>query len=294
MYANYTFQNITLFGEVVRSINGGYGATGGILATVAPKLDVSILFRKYDKNFYSFYSSGFGESSNAQNETGIYWAWKYSFSRRYGIAGYVDYFKFPWLRFRAYTPSTGYEWLLRFSWDPSRKVKVFLQAREESKIRNVDGMNANQYQTAIGKKNNYWISFDYSSHTRLRLKSRAQFSTFSINQKITHGFALVQDLIFDFGKLKITTRYALFETGDYDNRQYVYENDVWLAYSMPAYAGAGVRKILIIGYKFNKHLGLWIRYAHMRYQNQEAIGTNVDRIDGNIRNDIKAQVVIRL
>ena len=293
MYANYTLENMTLFGEVVRSVNGGYGATGGVLAAVTPKLDIAILYRKYDRNFYSFYSSGFGEGSNTQNETGIYWGWKYKLNRRYGISGYVDYFKFPWLRFRAYAPSTGYEWLFRFSWDPSRKVKVALQAREESKIRNVEGENVNQYQTAIGKKNNYWVTFDYSTHRMLRLKSRAQFSTFSINQKTTQGFALVQDLIVDFGKLKITTRYALFETGDYDNRQYVYENDVWLAYSMPAYAGVGVRKIIIIGYKMNKHMGISIRYAHIRYQNQEAIGTSVDQITGNIRNDIKAQLVIR-
>jgi hypothetical protein len=197
------------------------------------------------------------------------------------------------LRFRAYAPSIGYEWLLRFSWDPSRKVKVFLQAREESKIRNVNSTNVNLYQTAVGRKNNYWISFDYSPHANLRFKSRAQFSTFSINKKATRGFALVQDLIVGLGKLKITARYALFETGDYDNRQYVYENDVWLAYSMPAYAGAGVRKILIVGYKINKHIGLWLRYAHMGYHNQEEIGTSVDKIDGNIRNDIKAQVVIR-
>lgn len=293
LYANYTVENITLFGEIVRSINGGYGATGGVLASVAPKLDAAILFRKYDRNFYSFYSSGFGEGSSAQNETGVYWGWKYTLSRKYGFSGYMDYFKFPWLRFRAYAPSTGYEWLFRFSWDPSRKVKVALQVREESKIRNVEDKNANQYQTAVGKKNNYWITFDYSSHTMLRLKSRAQFSTFSINQKTTHGFALVQDLIADFGKLKITMRYGLFDTDDYDNRQYVYENDVWLAYSMPAYADAGVRKIAIIGYKISKHIGVWIRYAHMRYKDQEAIGTSVDRIDGNIRNDIKAQVVIR-
>jgi len=293
IYANYTFENITVFTEVARSLNGGFATTAGILATLAPRLDAAILFRKYDRNFYSFYSGGFGESSNTQNETGIYWGWKYTFSRRYALAGYVDYFKFPWLRFRAYIPSTGHEWLLRFSWDPSRKIKVFIQAREETKIRNIEGENANQYQTSIGMKRNYWISFDYSSHAKLRLKSRAQFSTLSINKKTTEGFALMQDLIADFGKLKITTRYGIFETGDYDNRQYVYENDVWLAYSMPAYAGSGVRKILIVEYKFNKHVGVWFRYAHMRYQNQDEIGTSVDRIDGNLRNDIKAQLVIR-
>lgn len=293
IYANYTVENMTLFGEIVRSINGGYGATGGVLATVAPKLDAAILFRKYDRNFYSFYSSGFGEGSNTQNETGIYWGWKYTFNRRYGLSGYADFFRFPWLRFRAYAPSTGYEWLLRFSWDPSRKVKIFIQAREESKIRNVEGETANQYETATGKKNNYWISFDYSSHAMLRMKSRAQFSNYAINKKTSKGFALMQDLIVDFGKLKITIRYGLFETGDYDNRQYVYENDVWLAYSMPAYAGSGVRKIAIIEYKINQYIGIWVRYAHMRYRNQETIGATVDRIDGNIKNDIKAQVVVR-
>jgi hypothetical protein len=293
IYANYTLENMTLFGEIARSLNGGYGAAGGVLATVAPKLDAAILFRKYDRNFYSFYSSGFGEGSNPQNETGIYWGWKYTFNRRYGLSGYTDFFRFPWLRFRAYAPSTGYEWLLRFSWDPSRKVKIFIQAREESKIRNVQGKIINQYETAVGKKNNYWISFDYSSHTMLRMKSRAQFSNYSINNKTAKGFALMQDLIVDFGKLKITTRYGLFETEDYDNRQYVYENDVWLAYSMPAYAGSGIRKIVIIEYKINKYVGVWIRYAHMRYRNQETIGTTVDRIDGNTKNDIKAQVVVR-
>ncbi len=293
IYANYTLGNISIFSEFVRSFNGGFGTTTGILATVAPRLDAAVLFRKYERDFYSFYSSGFGESGNSQNETGIYWGWKYTFNRRYALAGYLDYFKFPWLRFRAYAPSTGHEWLLRFSWDPSRKVKVFVQAREESKVRNVDGENVNQYQTSIGVKKNYWISFDYSPHAKVRIKSRAQFSTFSINKNTTEGFALMQDLIADFGKLKITTRYGIFETGDYDNRQYVYENDVWLAYSMPAYAGTGIRKILIIEYKINKHFGVWFRYAHMRYENQDEIGTSADRIDGNVRNDIKAQLVIR-
>jgi hypothetical protein len=293
VYANYTLRNCTVFSEVVRSLNGGYGATVGLLTTLAPKLDAALVYRKYERNFYSFYSSGFGEGSSSQNETGFYWGWKYTFNRRYGVSGYADFFRFPWLRFRAYAPSTGYEWLLRFSWEPSRKVKIFIQAREESKIRNVDDDDTNQYQTANGKKNNFWISVDYSSHPMLRLKSRVQFSTYAINKKSTQGIALMQDLIFDAAKFKITMRYGLFDTEDYDNRQYAYENDVWLAYSLPAYNGSGVRKIIIVQYKINKHLGLWIRYAHMRYRNQEFIGTAIDRIEGNIKNDIKAQVVVR-
>ena len=104
----------------------------------------------------------------------------------------------------------------------------------------------------------------------------------------------MQDFIADFGKLKLTLRYALFETEDYDNRQYTYENDVWLAYSLPAYNGSGVRKIVILEYKINKHISVWLRYAHMRYRNQEFMGSGIDQIEGNAKNDIKAQVVLRL
>jgi hypothetical protein len=293
LYVNYTLRNVSLFGEAARSLRGGYAVTAGLLTSLAPMLDLSILYRRFDRNYYSFYSSGFGETSNTQNEQGLYWGWKYTFSRRYSIAGYVDFFKFQWLRFRGYAPSTGYEWLLRFNYDPSRKVKIFIQAREEVKTRNIELDSINQYIVEAGKKNNYWLSFDYSPHQMLRLKSRAQFSTYNINGKTTEGFAMMYDLICNIGKLKISMRYALFETEDYDNRQYAYENDVWLAFSLPAYDGSGIRKIIVCSYKLNKHVNLSIRYAHTRYQNKESIGTSVDQIEGDTKNDIKAQLVIR-
>jgi hypothetical protein len=274
-------------------LRGGYAGSAGILTSLSPKLDLSLLYRKYDRDFYAFYTSGFAESTNTQNENGIYWGWKYNFNRKYNISGYVDIFKFPWLRFRSYAPSTGYEWLFRLAYEPSRKVKIFLQVREESKSRNVDIDTVNQYTLAIGRKNNYWVNVDYSPHKMLRFKSRAQRSSYSINEKTTLGFALMQDMILDVGKLKITLRYALFETEDYDNRQYAYENDVWLAYTLPAYYGSGVRKMVMIEYKMNKHFSFWIRYAHIRYRNQTFIGTSIDRIEGDNKNDVKAQLVVR-
>src|SRR5918993_185224 len=292
-FVNYTIQNVSVFAEVALSLRRGLGATVGLLATVSPKLDLSLLYRNYGRNFYSFYSSGLGENTKTQNEKGLYWGWKYTFNRRYRLAGYVDIFKFPWLRFRSYAPSTGYEWLLRFDYEPSRKVRMFIQAREESKSRNIDTDRSTQYKLAPGKKNSYWINFDYTPHPMLRLKSRAQLSTYAINKKVTQGFALIQDFILDGGKLKLTMRYAIFDTDDYDNRQYSYENDVWLAYSIPAYYGSGVRKMAIIEYKVNKHFSLWLRYGHIRYQNVEFIGLGVDRIEGNAKDDVKAQLVIK-
>ena len=105
--------------------------------------------------------------------------------------------------------------------------------------------------------------------------------------------ALIQDIVFDAGKLKLTMRYAIFETDDYDNRQYSYENDVWLAYSMPAYSGVGVRKMAIVEYKISRNLSVWLRYSHIRYENLQFIGDGLDRIDRDQKDDVKAQVVVK-
>lgn len=293
IFASYTYNNISISGEVARSIQGGQALSIGMLASVHPRFDISLLYRRFDRDFYSFYSSAFSEGSNVQNETGIYYGWKYTFNRRYQLAGYADVFRFPWLRFRSYSPNAGYEWLVRFNYTPSRKVKIFVQARQEYKARNVEADSLKQYAIIHGKKTNYWISFDYTLSDKLRFKSRLQFSSYNINGSTSQGVALVHDLLFSIHKFKISMRYAVFDTEDYDNRQYVYENDVWLAYSMPAYNGVGIRKMIIVTYKYSKQLSLSARYAHTRYQQQDTIGSGLDQIEGNERDDIKAQIVFR-
>src|SRR5690606_21896552 len=138
---------------------------------------------------------------------------------------------------------------------------LFIQAREENKSKNKPDAFLKNHQIDNAKKNNYWISVDYGSGRTLRMKSRIQFSTYRFNNSLSRGIALAQDFSFQHKKFKLTTRYALFDTEDYDNRQYIYEQDVWLAYSLPAYQGKGIRKYIIIEYKMNKHLTFWLRYS---------------------------------
>lgn len=293
LFLNYTFSNLTFFSEISQSVNAGHGVVAGVLASMTNQLDISLLYRKYDRNFYSFYTNGFSENTNPQNESGIYWGWKYSWNRKVTFAGYVDIFHFPWLRYRSYVPSDGDEWLARLTYQPSKKVMIYLQVREESKVRNTDTA-PNLYTTSEGTKQNYWINCDYSVAQKLRMKTRAQFSNYSINGLTSHGSALLHDISFDVGKFGFTARYALFDTDDYDNRQYVYEQDVWLAYSLPAYYGVGVRNFILVEYKLSKKLSLWLRYGHTRYTDRTVIGSGVDAIDGNTKNDIKFQMRLRL
>lgn len=292
-FFNYTFHNITFFSESAKTMNEGYGLTAGLLGSLSPKLDIALHFRNYQRNFQSLYSNAFAESSLPQNETGIYWGWKYNWNRKLNVNGYTDLFWFPWLRYRNYSPSDGHEWLLRFTYQPSKNVTIYFQGREELKDRNLSIEKSNLYVTENGTKRNYWINCDYGIAQKLKLKTRAQFSTFEIGEKKTKGMALIQDISFDFGKFNISGRYALFDTQDYDNRQYVYEHDVWLAYSLPAYSGVGIRNYIMTEYTVSKHLSFWIRFAHIRYTDRNEIGSGADTIEGDTKNDIRIQARIK-
>jgi hypothetical protein len=293
MYLNYNFNNVSFFSEFTQTINNGRAAVVGVLGSLTPKLDMSLVYRKFDKNFYTFYSNAIAENSVPQNESGMYWGWKYSFDKKYSLAGYFDLFSFPWLKYRNYSPSIGNEWLARFNYRPSKTVYIFLQARQESKQWNTGATN-NLYLTDNGIKTNYWINCDYAANAQLSFRTRAQFSSYSFAGKTTHGNVLLQDVTYQFNRFSITGRYALFSTDDYTNRQYVYENDAWLAFSFPAYYGKGVRTYLLLQYQLNKKVAMWLRWSQTQYTDRESIGSGGNTIVGNTQSEAKIQLRVKL
>ncbi len=292
-YLNYNINNVSFFGEFSKTLNHGNGIIAGVLTSLTPTFDFSFLYRNYSTDFYSFYGNALAENTQAQNETGMYWGWKYGFSKLYSLTGYVDLFQFPWLRYRSYSPSSGNEWLIRFNYQPSKKVFVFLQARQESKQRNLSN-ETNLYQTAQGSKQSYWINCDYSVSPTLDFKTRVQTCNYQLSSSNTKGFAIVQDVNFTYRKFSVSTRYALFQTDDYDNRLYIYERDVWLGFSFQPYAGVGTRSYILVQYKVTNKIDLWLRWANTTYQNINTIGSGLETIDGSSKNDIKAQIRVRL
>lgn len=292
LFLDYRVRNLSFFGEAARSRNGGVGAVMGLLLSVHRKFDVAILYRNYTPDFHTFYSNAFSENTKPQNERGLYWGWKFRLDRRYSFTGYFDMFEYPWLGFRRYAPSPGYEWMLRGHYQPSRKASLFLQVRTESKFRNA-AEAISIHKVHEGTKRNATLHCDYGIGDRLRMKSRVQYNRYVIDKTLTEGLALLQDITVSLGRLKVTGRHALFDTDHHDNRHYVYEHDAWLAYSLPAYSGVGVRNYALIEYKVHKQLTLWLRYARTRLINTAEIGSGQDVIEGNTKNDVKFQARLR-
>lgn len=287
-YLNYNTSGLSFFSEAARSSSGGVGLIAGMLNSIGNRTESSIVIRSYDANFHSFYSQALSENSVAQNERAIYWGIKQTLSNKLYYAAYADVFRFPWMRSRAFAPSEGHEYLMRFTYRPGKESQAFVMFREESKTRNTV-FSENLYSQHNGIKRNLIVNFDYGLGRRLTMKTRWQYSHFSLSDQNSNGMLLVQDLNFKVKRFSVGLRQALFDTDDFENRQYVFERDVLFAFSIPALQGQGVRNYALIHYKAGQHLDLWIRYARTFYTDREFIGSGAERIEGNIRSDIKLQ-----
>ncbi len=294
IFADYVLRNTRFFGEVARSKSGGVGAIGGFITPIANWMEFAMIARNYAKNFHTFYGNAFGENSRSINEQGVYWGVKLSPFKHTTFSAYFDKFKFPWLKYRVDAPSEGYEFLARISYNPTRNTSLYAQYREEQKGINVkledDQLKLNKVMP--GTKQNYWIGMNHHPNDVLQLKTRVQFSSYALNNEITTGHTIAQDVGLAYPKVKVVTSLALFDA-DFNNRQYVYERDVLYAFSIPAYQGKGLRSYLLLQYKFNRALSFWARIARTRFTDRETVSSGLEAIEGNAKTDVKFQCRVR-
>ncbi len=110
--------------------------------------------------------------------------------------------------------------------------------------------------------------------------------------EISEGYLLFQDVQYSLEKipLKLSFRYAVFNTDDYDSRIYAYESDVLYKFSVPAYYYKGQRYYLLANYDLSESLSFWVRYSQTVYNNRSIIGSGLEEIDGNTKSEITVQL----
>jgi hypothetical protein len=285
---SYVWQNFNFFGEAARSQSGGL--VTGFLSSLTPKVELSMVYRNYSKDFQSFYGNAFGENTRNSNEKGMYWGIKVHPVRKVTLAAYYDKFSFPWLKYRVDAPSQGHEYLGRITYKPAKTILLYAQYRQESKEMNQANNITPIDFLAPAIRRNFLFNIEYPAAKYISLKSRVQGSSFRQSNTPTFGYAIVQDVSVDIGKWKASTRFALFDTDDYDNRQYVYEKDVLYAFSIPAYYGRGTRKYLLMQYQISRKIEIWARYARTDLRNQKSISSGLEEINKPHRSEVKIQV----
>lgn len=312
---DWVFQNFNFFGEGARSRSGGMGGIVGFMSALSPTLDVSAVFRHFDKDFHSSKGYTFAERPVAlNNETGLYVGVKMKLTPQWTISSYFDQYYFPFNRFGASFPSKGYENLIQVDYKPRRGTLIYARFRSDNKEEDGrDFINGQRLDFLVPtRKNTFRLHFQSELNEQVALKSRAEFAWFTRAETERHkGMLLYQDLIWKPGfTFKVTARYALFDAPNFRARIYAYENDVLGNFSIPPYFRTGSRYYIILNFKATRWLEFWTRFAQTRLHNsflRRADGSffipesnpgqvslsSLESIVGNNRSEVKLQMRIK-
>lgn len=293
---NYIFKNINIFGEVAKNINGsGNAQTYGALLMLDPKLSFALLHRNISRDFNPIYSNAVTEGSTVENEIGTYVGAVFKPIKHISISGYIDRFRFPWLRYQVDAPSGGYQYISQINWTPTKKLDVYFRIRQ--RVRGKNSTTDEEGVDAIVDENqiNYRVNLSYGVNEFIRLKSRVEWTHYQLgNEKDETGFIAYQDVIFNWMKSPVSfaLRYALFDTESYTSRIYTYETDVLYYFSIPSYYYRGSRVYAMIRYGVSKNVDLWLRWSQTFYNNKTTVSSGMTEIQGNTKSEIKAQLRI--
>ena len=288
-YYSYFFRNISFFGEAGMSKGDGRGGIQGLMLSLGPKVDLAVVYRNYNKSLHTPYGNSFGENYKNSNEEGVYWGIKIRLNAKTEFTGYYDIYKFPWLKYQVSAPSFGKEYLVSVRHKFNKKTLLLSQFRKEIKEKDTETTLSEKYLTTF-TRSNYSVILELKSDRNIVLKSRVQGSKYQISKKSTYGYYISQDLGYEGQKFDISFRMALFDTDDFNTRQYAYENDVLYSFSIPFFSGSGMRNYIVSRINLTKNIGLWLKYSRTQYFDKKVNGSGNEEVNGNIRSDIKAEL----
>ncbi len=292
----FSYKNLYFFGEEAISHTGGYALLNSALMKLAPQYSLGILQRYYTKDYQAYYANAFGEQSKTTNERGVYFGTELHPIRKLTVSAYFDAFRFPWMKFRSYAPTSGFDFFTELNYSISRHANMYIRYKQENKYENAQNDLTQVIPVVPKAKRQVRFHINYSPAPNLVLKNRVEFAQFTkLNKENENGWLVYQDINYKFSTfpLKINARIAFFDA-PYNARMYAYENDVLYAFSIPAYIGQGIRTYFTLKYTLIEgFLDVWLRYANFSYADRTTIGSNYDEIQGNNKSEIKLQIRIK-
>jgi hypothetical protein len=256
----YTWKNIHFFGETASDSHLSIAAVNGMIAAIDPRIDIAVLHRMIPAKYQCLYGNSVTENTIPVNEKGLYWGITCRLSDAVRISGYVDHYKFPWLKATADAPSSGKDFLVQLQYIPSRNLELYIRYRYDQKEINVVSLLGLQTLGLVQKKN-LRLHLNFQTNKAVTLRQRVELMYYNNGNTTSRGFLSFMDLLLKphLKKFDLTGRFLIHLSDNYESRIYAYENDVLYGSSIPAFSGKGTRIYIIYKTEFGRLLTVWIK-----------------------------------
>lgn len=302
--ATYRYRRLLLFGEMAVACNDSLkdywsewnrlpvAAVAGMQLHFDAGNRLSLAYHYGSPTYQNLHSNTLGQSASPQNEEGLLLFFQTRLPFNISFQSSVDWFRFPWMRYRIYSPSSGVDYRMALSKEVANHTRFSCQFRYKSAQRNSDG---SLYSVERTHRSQLHLSLDYTPDESLRLLSRVIYSWFGCEEHASQqGMVICQDVAYKWSRAKrpcsLTARLALFDISAYDARIYMYENDLMYEFAVPMLMDRGMRCYLLFRQELSSNLSLALKYGFTLYPERESIGSGYDRVDANHRHELKIQM----
>ncbi len=251
MNARWNQGKVDLWGEVATSQGNEWGGAGiaGIRYTPISDLNLVGIYRYYSPNFDNIYANALCSWTRMKDEHGGYLGIEYNRLSNWQLSAFGDVWK------------SGFETMIQTDFVPQKDYRMHMRFRVKRK----DEKDTYSLRWNMVYKVGQW-----------KMKTQADGNLVYVNSELSYGWSILQDVEYRFAEVPIVLqlRAQAFDARKWDNRVYIYENDVLYAYTIPFVYGMGGRLWLNARYKINDTFSVYLRVSETIYQQAWAMEHN--------------------
>lgn len=288
----YRLGCLTLTGEAAKGKHG-YALLNRLQWNVRPDYRLQLVHRLYTHDYWAFFAHSFGESSTPQNENGWYVAAEVTPFDNWHFFGSLDFFSFPWWKYRISKPSQGWEGRFQAAFTPSRTVGMYVNYRYKRKERDETGTGGAVILPIHHHRVRGRFSYEPGAWT---LRTTADYNHFHARgRQASQGWQCTQlwGYAWPGFPLSVTLQGTYFCTDDYDSRVYAYEKGLLYTFYTPSFSGQGVRWSAHVRFDWGEHLMLLAKLGQTVYLDRDAIGSGNEWIAGKKKMDLQMQLRLK-
>ena len=263
----YNWGKVDIWGEVAASHTEqwGWGTIMGLRVNPISDLNLLAIYRYYSPEYDNIYANALSSKTRVYDEHGGYVGVEYNRLRNWQLSVFGDVWK------------KGYETMAQADFVPKKDYKMHMRLRAKKK---------NEIDTYSARWNIIWDLGPW------KLKTQADGNIVYAKEKWSYGWSLLQDVEYHFTNVPIVLqlRAQVFNAKEWNNRVYIYENDVLYAYAIPFVYGLGGRFWLNARYKINDRFSVYLRVSETVYQHAWAI----EHDKKSTRTDVHALLRVKL
>jgi len=276
---SYRSRRLSLSGETAMNQDGAV-ATLNSLSTQWEGVSLMALQRFYSYRYTALHARSVSNNGSVKNESGVMVGVTWTPTPRWRLTAYSDYSHAPWARYRVSRPSDEWDHLCQLQYNKGRWT---VGTRYRLRQRQRDKTGTKTLEDYTEQRARLWVDWQDNTTWNTRTQVDATF-------KGGHGYMVSQTVGYSHGALRLNGGAGYFDTDDYDNRVYLYEQGPLHTFGVGQFSGRGLRYWLMARWQVGRQLMVTAKAGTTHYYDRSVIGSGLQQVDASSMTDIDLQI----